>query len=231
MNFRILVPFWGNDIRYIKQLGQWFAAYRAAHIRHPVSIISDTYMALDEFPQVNFCDSAVWQAFPVPARNEYAFDHKGEIVCAAIQSTEEPVLVLDADALIQHDPEPFLEGLEHTPFAMPRDEANLKNFIRNRHAMHTTMPKLCAGVLWFGRGGNRKHLVAEYRRAFKELETGKYYEERRLFEQHAWTMVAHWTGAPILDRCLNWADHITSIGPNPKAAIYHRIGQRKLGKV
>lgn len=226
MNFRILVPYWGNDPRYVKLLADWFAAYRAAKIPHPVTIISDTDMTLGNFPAGDLT-SSIWQSFDVKCSNEYMFDRKGEIVCAAIQSTTEPVLVLDSDALIQHDPEPYLRTFENAAFAMPRDEANLKNFIRNRHAQHTNIPKLCAGVLWFGRTGDRKFLVSEYRRAFKELLTGRYHEERRLFEQHAWTMVAHWTGAPILPRALNWADHIASIGPNPEAAIYHRIGQRK----
>ena len=41
MNFRILVPFWGTDPKYVKQLKQWFAAYRAAHVSYPITIISD----------------------------------------------------------------------------------------------------------------------------------------------------------------------------------------------
>jgi hypothetical protein len=219
MNYRILLPYWGNDLRYVKLLEQWFAAYRACHIGTPVSIITDTEAD-------NILDDYI-RRYEVKCGNEYMFDRKGEIVCAAILDTAEPVLVLDLDALLQHDPEPLILGYEDTPFAMPRDEANLKNCIRNRHGQPTAIPKRCAGVLWFGRGGDRKHLVAEYRRAFTELQTGRYYEERRLFEQHAWTMVAHWNNAPILPRELNWADHITSIGPNPAAAIYHRIGQRK----
>lgn len=219
MNYRILIPYWGNDARYVHLLGEWFNAYRACHIGTPVTIITDT-------ESNNILDDYI-RRYPVKCSNEYMFDRKGEIVCAAIQDTEEPVLVLDTDAILQHDPEPLLREFENVPFAMPRDEACLKLFVRNRHAQNTNVPKRCAGVLWFGRGGDRKHLVSEYRRAFTELQTGRYYEERRLFEQHAWSMVAHWNAAPMLPRELNWADHITSIGPNPKAAIYHRIGQRK----
>jgi hypothetical protein len=52
-----------------------------------------------------------------------------------------------------------------------------------------------------------------------------------LFEQHAWSMVAHWSGAPFLPRTLNWCDLNPRNGPNPEAAIYHRIGQRKFALV
>jgi hypothetical protein len=137
------------------------------------------------------------------------------------------VLVLDADAVIQADPGPLLEHFAHIEFAMPEDEGCRGLRIRNRHAIPTSIPKRCAGVMWLGPAVNRPHLVREYLRAFEELLTGKYYEERRLYEQHAWSMVAHWSAAPVLPRELNWCDINPRNGVNPAASIIHRIGQRK----
>jgi len=219
MNFRILIPFWGTNPAYVNLLDEWFRLYRLAHCPHPVTLISDF-----DTPVLHRYS---WRSFPVNSRRDYIFDHKGEIVCAAVQAISDAVLVLDADAIVNFDPEPLLRPYEHTAFAMPADEACLGLHLRNRHAQETFIPKRCAGVLWFGRGGERSALVARYRMAFRDLESGRYYEERRLFEQHAWSMVAHEVGAPFLPRTLNWGDHIAHIGPNPEAAIYHRIGQRK----
>lgn len=219
MNFRILVPYWGDNYQYKSLLQEWFAQYRACHLPHPVTLISDF-----DTPEIPRC---LMRCFPVHHKTQYAFDLKGEIVCAAIQAFAEPLLVMDADALLQHDPEPLLRPYEFAEFAMPADEAFLGVKIRNRHGLPTDIPKRCAGVLWFGHGGDRRALAQAYHDAFRELETGRYLEERRLYEQHAWTIVAHQRQAPILPRTLNWADHIVRFGPNPEAAIYHRIGQRK----
>jgi len=64
------------------------------------------------------------QTFNTPEYNpEYQFDHKGDLVCAAIQKIVEPVLVLDSDAVIRKDFTALLETFLWTSFAMPADEA------------------------------------------------------------------------------------------------------------
>jgi len=221
MQFQIVIPYWGTDARYRRLLEEWLAAYKALALPYPVVIATDYDTPMQ-------AKGVFWKNYSVKeVRADYPFDYKGQLVCAAIMAIHTPLLVLDSDAILQHDPEPLLREFEHKPFAMPADEGALGLKIRNRHAQETNVPKRCAGVLWFGPGADRAHLVREYLRAFEELLSGRYYEERRLFEQHAWSMVAHWTNAPFLPRTLNWCDLNTRNGPNPEAAIYHRIGQRK----
>lgn len=225
MNFRILIPYWGNDPRYSALLTAWFTAYRALGLPHQVTIITDQHTAPRSTPY--------WiENYHTPEYDPaYPFDHKGDIVCAAIQRILDPVLVLDADAVIQHDPEPLLRQLMGVPFAMPADEGALGRHLRNRHAQETAIPKRCAGVLWFGSSYQRETLVRDYRLAFQELSSGLWYEERRLREQHAWSVVAFHRNAPFLPRTLNWLAANTRNGPNLDAAIYHNVGQRKFGLV
>jgi len=221
MNFRILIPFWGHEPKYIRLLQEWYAQYKACHLPHPVTMITD--FDTPEIPSGHF-----WlRSFPIANKSQHMFDHKGNLVCAALTAFHEALLIVDADAMFQFDPEPLLRPFEHAEFAMPADEAFLTTKIRNRHGQPTSAAKRCAGVMWFGYGGNRAALVQHYRDSFRELEAGRYLEERRLFEQHAWSLVADKVHAPFLPRTLNWADHITAFGSNPEAAIYHRIGQRK----
>jgi hypothetical protein len=221
MNYKILIPYWGNNPRYFKLLEEWFAAYKASKCSAPVVLITDRQTE-------QFCSPNLWQVFDTPPYDPaYQFDHKGDLVCAAIQQILEPVLVLDTDAIIQKDFTEALKAFESVPFAMPADEGAFGLHLRNRHAQPTNILKRCAGVLWFGSVGSRVVIVKEYRDAFKELESGRYYEERRLFEQHAWSMVAHNRKAQLLPREMNWLDVSVKNGPNPKAYIYHRIGQRK----
>jgi hypothetical protein len=221
MNITILVPYWGNDPRYRNLLEEWFAAYNASGCKLPVRVITDKHTN-------QFGAPCVWYAYDTPEYDPaYQFDHKGDIVCAAIQQFIEPVLVLDSDAILKKDVTGVLESLQLVPFAMPADEGALGLYIRNRHGQPTKISKRCAGVLWFGGVGSRVALVQDYRAAFAELKTGRYYEERRLFEQHAWSMVAHNRNALVLPRTMNWLDNNTRNGPNSDAYIYHRIGQRK----
>jgi hypothetical protein len=219
MNFRILIPYWGNDPKYFKLLSEWHEAYKRLNLLHPVTLITDT-----DSPCHPFMD---WKAFETPAYNKlYTFDHKGDLVCAALLKIHGPVLVVDSDAVLQHDAEPLLRPFDGVAFAMPADEGAYGRKLRNRHGQDGPIPKRCAGVMWFG-GADREQLVKEYRAAFATLGSGKYYEERRLYEQHAWTMVAHQRNAPFLPRTLNWLANNSRNGPNPEAAIYHNVGQRK----
>jgi hypothetical protein len=221
MNYKILIPFWGNNPRYLKLIEEWFEAYNASGCKAPVTLITDKQTK-------QFGASKLWQVFDTPEYNStYQFDHKGHLVCAAIQQIIDPVLVLDSDAIIRKDFSALLDAFEFVPLAMPADEGCLGLHLRNRHAQPTKIPKRCAGVLWFGSVGSRIALVQDYKAAFDELLTGRYYEERRLFEQHAWSMVAHNMNAPMLPRTMNWLDNNSRNGPNPDAFIYHRIGQRK----
>ena len=221
MNYRILIPYWGNQPRYHKLLEEWFEAYNASGCKAQVTLITDKQTE-------QFGAPSLWQAYDTPEYDPaYQFDHKGDIVCAAVQQILEPVLVLDTDAILKKDVSSVLKTLQFVSFAMPADEGALGLCIRSRHGQPTKIVKRCAGVLWFGGLGSRVALVKEYRMAFAELKTGRYYEERRLFEQHAWSMVAHQTNALVLPRTMNWLDNNTRNGPNPDAYIYHRIGQRK----
>jgi hypothetical protein len=226
MQYRFLVPHWGSDPKYTDLLFSWVRAYESSGAKAPFTVISDT-----KTPKI---PSLPWEAFDTSKfkgaiSENNGFDRKGAIVSLAITAIQEPVLVLDADAFLQFDPEPLLSPFEGVPFAMPKDFGAPHLRIRNRHMQETPVTKRCAGVLWFG-GGNRDLLCIDYLIAFDELKAGRYFEERRLFEQHAWAMVAHKHKAPFLPDELNWPDIIPRYGPNPKAAIYHRIGQRKWRK-
>lgn len=219
---RLLVPHWGNDIRYQHLLCTWVDAYQKSGCTIPFTIISDE--------RTENVDLGPWKAYPTSPPGQYMFDTKGEIVCAAIVDFQEPVLVLDADAFVQRCPMEGLSKLLGVPFAMPEDEGRRGMHLRNRHAQETDILKRCAGVLWFGEPLDeeyRQWLVKEYKKAFETMQNGKWYEPRYLCEQNAWTLVAHWHTCPVLPRVYNWADHIASIGSNPDAYIYHRLGQRK----
>lgn len=221
MNFRIVIPYYGNEPKYQKLLEDWFKQYDRTFNKASVTIATDAFTKLSP-ARNNFV------RFVTPERTQFHFDHKAALVCAAIQHFTEPLLVLDSDALVRLPLERFLAPLEYVPFAMPEDEGARGRFLRNRHRQETDINKRCAGVLWFG-SGQRIQLAAEYTDAFQTLLTNKYAEERRLYEQHAWSMVAYKRNAPFLPRELNWPDHITSVGRNDRAGIYHRIGQRKFG--
>lgn len=202
-------------------MDEWFIQYSKSGNKAPVLIVTDTFTSIP-WHKNDVC------RFKTPERTPFHFDHKANLVLAAIQHFTEPLLVLDSDALVRLPLEPFLDPVANVPFAMPEDEGARGRFLRNRHRQETSIPKRCAGVLWFG-SSSRLILAAEYEDAFQTLLTGSYGEERRLYEQHAWSMVAYKRNAPFLPRELNWPDHITSVGPNTHAAIYHRMGQRKFG--
>ena len=220
MKFRILIPYWGSKPQYRQLLDEWLKAYRSLDLPYQVTIISD--MQTEPIPGLE------WMAFPTPEYDpSYQFDHKGDIVCAAIQRILDPILVLDTDAVIAADPGPLLDPFHGHRIAMPLDEGALNRCLRNRHGQEMGVVKRCAGVMFFGAAYRRGDLVADYRWCLDELKSGRYYEERRLFEQHAWTMVAHRRAGGTLPRELNWLDSNTRNGPNPKAVINHRIGQRK----
>lgn len=216
---KLLIPYWGTDSRHKELLFKWLEAYRKSGCDIPFAIISDH--------RTEPFDGLPWEAYQTPDYStHYPFDNKGAIVCRAIVDTTESVLVLDADAFIQRCPREALEKFEHIPFAMPEDEGRRGLHLRNRHAQETDILKRCAGVLWFG-AGNRQFFADEYKREFQEMQSGRWYEPRHLYEQHAWTLVAHWYKAPLLPRVFNWASHIASVGPNPDAFINHHVGQRK----
>jgi len=87
MNFRILIPYWGNKAQYRALLDQWLVAYNSLQLPYEVTVISDRYTV--RVPGVN------WETFDTPEYDPtYHFDHKGDIVCAAIQRILDPVLVL-----------------------------------------------------------------------------------------------------------------------------------------
>jgi hypothetical protein len=224
---RFLIPHWGSDSKHRELLGKWFGRYHMSGCKIPVTVISDDKT---EPLNVQRMFGAEWRSYRTSPPGQYPFDTKGEIVCAAIVDIQEPVLVLDADAFLQRCPQEALTALLGVPFAMPEDEGRRGLHLRNRHAQETDVLKRCAGVLWFGQPLDpeyRQWLVKEYQKAFSTMQNGKWHEPRYLCEQNAWTLVAHWHTCPILSRLFNWADHITSIGPNSEAYICHHIGQRK----
>lgn len=224
MNFRILIPYWGNKPQYRELLDKWLAAYKLLRLPYQVTIISDHHTVPIPHLEWTACPTAEFDA-------AYHFDHKGDIVCAAIKCILDPILVLDTDAVIAADPGPLLAPFYEHRIALPLDEGALNRCIRNRHGQETGIVKRCAGVMWFGQAYRRGDLVADYHWCVDELKSGRYYEERRLFEQHAWSMVAHRRAGGILPRELNWLDNNTRNGYNPKAVINHRIGQRKFSKL
>ena len=223
----IVVPYWGNDPKYAKLLTEWVTQYEASGSPHDYVIATDTKTDLSngDLPHERFDVSDYYMD------SSYAFDRKGAIVCEAIKLfRNEYLLVLDADALVQFDPAGLIPSFNvPTALMMGEDLGAKGKCLRLKDHSYSTIPKRNAGVMYFVADNwtDRIDLVSAYCSAFREMLSGKYSEARELYEQHAWTIVAHKLAAPYLPNELNWPDHLRGYGPNPKAAIYHRIGKRK----
>ena len=227
----IVVPYWGNDPKYAKLLTEWVTQYEASGSPHDYVIATDTKTNLGsgDFPYQRFDVSDYYMD------SSYAFDRKGAIVCEAIKLfCKEDLLVLDADALVQFDPASLLPDCpEYTTLCMGEDLGAKGKCLRLKDHSYSIVHKRNAGVMYFPSKApvcpsiRSSFLVISYIDAFREMLSGKYSEARELYEQHAWSIVAHKLAAPYLPNELNWPDHLRGYGPNPKAAIYHRIGKRK----
>lgn len=228
--FTIAVPFWGDHPAYRQWLRQWCECYRASGTTAPAMIATDTATAPEELPDlpVQAFDLAPWKECNDP---EYPFDRKGVIVCSLLTARpREELFIVDADAFLQHDPGRFLEPFAGVDFAMPVDEGA---FGAHLAPPFDAAAKRSGGILWFGASTHesRVALVREYKSTYlniiAHLRARTFREERRLLEQHTWTLIAHRRGAPLLPRELNWPTGLPTTPANPDAAIHHHIGKRK----
>jgi hypothetical protein len=171
-----------------------------------------------------------------PPRPGRPFDVKGAIVCAAIKDAGE-ILVVDIDALVRRDPAPALRPFRDLAMAMPRDLGAINIKAPNLVAPWKHVAKRSAGIMWFGAfGSDHRALAAEYRTAWQELRPlhtaagppTATAEQHDLLEQHAWTLVAHRRGLPLLPDTFNWPRHC--YGANPAAVIDHFFGWGKWGR-
>jgi hypothetical protein len=225
----IVIPFWGNHPAYRRWLEEWVRRYEALKIDLPVLIASDEVIDADLVPQIDrlLVGTARWADLVDP---RYPYDRKGAIVCAAILALQDcPVFVLDADAYLVGDPSPILQRFLTCGIAMPADEGA---FGKPYEPPFEIAERRCAGVILFGSVTcDRNELVRDYRTFYnvllQQMECGKFREERRLLEQHAWTMVADGWNGPLLPRELNWPVCFKSSGDNPRAVIHHHIGRKK----
>ncbi len=225
MNYTTCVLYWGYG-KYEPLLFRWLGAYKGTS---PIAVLTDLVTPLP--PLVTSDDQIrILRVDPlaagVPHNAAYPFDYKAALVCSLLQQTTEALFVVDADALVVADPTPHLSKAERAPLAMPLDEGALNQCIAG-----TSYKKRCAGVMWFGEAPAhiRSGLVNDYITAFYGMQTNDG-EDRRLCEQNAWSLVAGRGYYPVLPRELNWPDHFRHVGPNPNAAILHRIGRRKWAK-
>jgi hypothetical protein len=227
----LVIPFWGDHPAYRGWLEEWVRRYEALGLDTPVVIVSDEALADDLVPQIE----RVWvdtDPFADLIDPRYPYDRKGAIVCATINALwQYPLFVLDADAFLVGDPSPHLGGFAAEEIAMPADEGA---FGKPYAGTYDGIVRRCAGVIWYGGHyvpHSRHLLTRHYRQHFlalrAEMEAGSFPEERRLLEQHAWTMVAHQWESPVLPRELNWPACFKHAGANPHAAIHHHIGRRK----
>lgn len=221
----ILVPFFGDRARFRPLLDRWVEAYKASGTKAP-------WYALSEDPESYDLPSArvSLDGFRDLLRPGQPFDVKGALVCAALLRFPEPLLVLDADAFLERDPEPTLASFSGCSIAMPIDDGALTH--DRAPTLSSPFPgvkKLCAGVVYFGACGTRGRFVAGYRRAFEELVALPSFPWSpplaHLVEQHAWSIVAARRGGKVLPRSMNWAPHL--LGENPMAVVNHHYGFRK----
>ena len=232
----VCVPYFGDkDGAYRPLLTRWLYEYRLSGSPWPILILSDLDGPKIEQPTLRVNISGYADVI----RPGQPFDTKGAIVCRVLLEREGyDLLIVDADAFVQHDPAPLLADAWGRPIAMPRDlgAVGFQCPILPRPFDHVC--KRSAGVMWFGKDGSRSQIVAEYLRNWKRLlplhqRDGRVLgvsEPARLLEQHSWTLVAHDLNVPMLPDELNWHRH--TAGPNPKAAIYHFCGSGKfLGHV
>lgn len=220
----VLVPFFGQKERFRPLLDKWIEAKKAA-------APALTWFALTDEPMDYNTPHAVVDisGFADLIRPGQPFDVKGALVCAALLKFPEPLLVLDADAVILRDPTPSLAKLAECPIAMPIDAGAIVHFRTPRlNPPYNAVRKLCAGVMWFGANpAGRSRLVAGYRRAFEEMRELIPWTPRlpHLLEQYAWSVVHHRRGGALLPNLMNW--HAAYLGPRADVVVAHDYGHKK----
>jgi len=220
----ILVPFYGDRERFRPLLDKWIACYKSSGCRVPWFALSDQ----PETADLPCCRVSIEQ-FRDVIRPLQPFDVKGALVCAAALQLQEPLLVLDADAFLLADPMPLLASFADVPVAMAIDHGALVHFrTANLDWPFDDVRKTCAGVLWLGRG-QRARVVAQYRKAFRELQTLEYPWTpplKHLLEQYSWSVVQHrLCRSRRLPASLNWSVRI--LGAAPNVVVDHDYGHGK----
>lgn len=227
----ILAPYFGDKTRFRPLLDRWRAAFAKSGCRRPVVLLTDELLHDLAEGFVSFVPEL--SGYSDLIRPGQPFDVKGAMVCAAALQFDKDLLVLDLDAELERDPEPTLEPFRSSPIALPLDHGAI---LWGREAKleppYGKISKLCAGVMFFGRG-DRSRLVAGYRRAWLEIkahaeEVGKFPwspGHPNLLEQYAWALCAHRRGGKVLPATMNWAPHF--VGENEFAVVNHRCGHQK----
>ena len=150
-------------------------------------------------------------------RPEYLMDVKEALALAAAARIPGRLLVVDADALFQHDPWPTLLGVgELGAFGMVQDcgERILELGREGRCPEHN------AGVLYFDEESPRVRVIFQYIRAFNEFKN-RPNPQPVILGQRAWSVAHHRLGGKLLPREVNWS-HCWKA--NPDAAVFHYHG-------
>lgn len=228
----ILIPYFGELARFRPLLDIWFEAYRRlplpAH-EIPVTLVSDDPKA-EAAAEDHECRFLLVKPIEGVERHGVAFDRKGAIVCAAIQRIPVPCFVLDSDAFLVRDPRATLGVYKDVPLAMPLDHGAILHFRTVfMDAPYSNVPKMCAGVQFFGDPSKRAALVDGYRKAWAELIALPVLPWTppisNLVEQYAWSLVASRMGGRSLPATMNWAPH--HVGANPDAIVNHYFDYNK----
>lgn len=221
----VLVPFFGDRARFRPLLDAWIAAKAKA-------APDLAWFALTDEPLDYGTPNAVvsLEGFRDLLRPGQPFDVKGALVSAALLRFPEPLLVLDADAVLARDPRPGLAPFSGVSIAMPLDGGAV---MHGRAPLlsppYGAVAKVCAGVQFFGMTPGRSRLVAGYRRAFEELRALPRLPWSpplpHLLEQYAWSLAMNRRGGAILPVTYNWAPHF--LGESPDAVVNHHYGFKK----
>ena len=226
----IAIPYFGDLARFRPLLDAWFSAYAKTGLDlADVVILSDTPDAAHaaEAWGARFILLDLSDMIEV-MRPGQPFDRKGALVCAYLRHRRESTLVMDADAILLADPRPMLRRFAECAVAMPIDAGAIVYFRRDTlEGVYSHVRKMCAGVMFFGAGGDRRQLVANYRRTFAELREVIPWHPRlpHLLEQYTWAVVHHRLSGPTLPIALNWNER--HLGELPGAIVIHDYGHEK----
>ncbi len=190
----LLTVAFGDDPRFTALLREWLTL-AGDHWVGPVHVAAD-----HPHPSASILVRNSGECRP--------FERKTEILLSFLAQEPGPVLYLDADALLQRNPQDILAGYVGQTLAMGTDPGK---------AMVGHIPMRNAGVLWFG--GNHEEAHNAYRLAYADLP------DHWLREQHAWTLAFHRLGGRPLPCGMNWGARCW--GNDPRAHVVHWHGDSK----
>jgi hypothetical protein len=228
----IAIPYFGDLARFRPLLDAWFREFSALKLDIPVVILSDKPGAVIAARELGArADIVDISKFVGVIRPDQPFDVKGAIVCAHLKHSNEPTLVLDADAVLRADPRPVLRNFASSSVAMPVDAGAIVYYrTATMDEPYSKVRKMCAGVMWFGKADTRQALVGEYASAWLELRDVIPWTPRlpHLLEQYAWSLVHHRRGAATLPHVMNWNER--HLGRIETLVVNHDYGHLKWGR-